>query len=59
MHDQASLRTEGIAEQLRTPPQVTATADKVHRGPANGFPDQVQAPPHKPKDEAPPGEKYA
>ncbi|MFG2368731.1 hypothetical protein ACGFY3_45215 [Streptomyces mirabilis] len=59
MHDQAALRTEGIAEQLRTPPQAAATAAEGHRSPANGFPDQVQAPPRKPKDEAPPGEKYA
>ncbi|MER5907121.1 transposase family protein [Streptomyces mirabilis] len=59
MHDQAALRTEGIAEQLRTPPQVTAMVDEGHRGPANDFPDQVQAPPRKPKDEAPLGEKHA
>ncbi|MFE4821992.1 transposase family protein [Streptomyces sp. NPDC056704] len=59
MHDQAALRTEGIAEQLRTPPQVAAMVDEGHRGPANDFPDQVQAPPRKPKDEAPLGEKHA
>ncbi|MET7898906.1 transposase family protein [Streptomyces mirabilis] len=58
MRDRAALRTEGIAEQLWTPPQVAAMVDEGHRGPADGFPDQVQAPPRKPTDEAPPGEKY-
>lgn len=53
MHDQAAPRTEGIAEQLRTPPQVAAMVDEGHRGPADGFPDQVQAPPRKPKHQAP------
>lgn len=59
MHDQTAMRTEGIAEQLRLHPQVKAKVDEGYRGPANDFPGQVQAPPRKPKDKAPLGEKYA
>lgn len=47
MHNQAALRTEGIAEQLRTPPQVTAMVDEGHRGPANDFPEPTSRPPRK------------
>lgn len=47
MHDQAALRTEGIAEQLRTPPQVTVMVDEDHRGLANDFPEPTSRPPRK------------
>lgn len=53
MHDQTAMRTEGIAEQLRLRPKATAEVDEGCRGPANAFPDQVGAPPKKPKDDAP------
>ncbi|MEU2673121.1 transposase family protein [Streptomyces sp. NPDC007164] len=59
MHDQTAMRTEGIAEQLRLHPDVRAKVDEGYRGLANDFPQQVQAPPRKPKDKAPLGEKYA
>jgi hypothetical protein len=59
MHDQTAVRTEGIAEQLRQHPTVRAKADEGYRGLANEFPDQVDAPPKKPKDDAPLGEHHA
>ncbi len=60
MHDQTAMRTEGIAEQFRQRPRVRAEVDEGYRGLANEFPDQVIAPPKKPKDldSAPPTEKY-
>ncbi|MCX5112299.1 transposase family protein [Streptomyces sp. NBC_00378] len=58
-HDQAAMRTEGIAEQLCLHPQVKAKVDEGHRGLANNFPNQVQAPPRKPKDKVPLDENYA
>jgi hypothetical protein len=59
MHDQTAMRTEGIAEQLRLRPTVKAEVDEGYRGLANEFPGQVTAPPGKPKDDAPDGEKRA
>ncbi|MFB7919586.1 transposase family protein [Streptomyces sp. NPDC056061] len=59
MHDQTAMRTEGITEQLRLHPRATAEVDEGYRGLANEFPDQVSAPPKKPKDDAPLGEQYA
>ncbi|MFE2936103.1 transposase [Streptomyces sp. NPDC059278] len=59
MHDQTAMCTEGIAEQLCLHPQVKAKVDEGYRGLANDFPNQVQAPPRKPKDKAPLGENYA
>jgi hypothetical protein len=59
MHDQTAMRTEGIAEQLRLHPTVKAEVDEGYRGLANEFPDQISAPPKKPKDDAPLGERYA
>ncbi|MGG2463772.1 transposase family protein [Streptomyces sp. RGM 3693] len=59
MHDQTATRTEGIAEQFRQYPDVKAEVDEGYRGLANEFPDQVSAPPKKPKDDAPLGEQYA
>lgn len=50
MHDQTAMRTEGIAEQLHQHPQVKAEVDDGYQGLANEFPDQVSAPPKKPKD---------
>lgn len=59
MHDQTAMRTEGIAEQFRLHPEVGAEVDEGYRGLADEFPNQVSAPPKKPKDDAPLGERYA
>lgn len=59
MHDQTAARTEGIAEQLRRHPTVKAEVDEGYRGLANEFPDQVSAPPRKPKDDTPLGDHHA
>ncbi|WP_176723902.1 MULTISPECIES: transposase family protein [unclassified Streptomyces] len=59
MHDQTAVRTEGITEQFRLHPMVKAEVDEGYRGLANAFPDQVSAPPRKPKDDAPLGKHYA
>jgi len=56
MHDQTAVRTEGIADLFRQHPQVRAKVDAGYRGLAKEFPDQVQAPPLKPKKDAPPEE---
>jgi hypothetical protein len=52
MHDQTALRTEGIADLFEQFPQVKAKVDAGYRGLAREFPDQVQAPPLKPKKDA-------
>jgi DDE superfamily endonuclease/Helix-turn-helix of DDE superfamily endonuclease len=54
MHDQTAVRTEGIAGLFRQYPQVKAKVDAGYRGLAREFPDQVQAPPLKPKKDASP-----
>ena len=59
MHDQTAVRTEGIADLFRQYPQVKAKVDAGYRGLAKEFPDQVQAPPLKPKKDAPPDETAA
>jgi hypothetical protein len=59
MHDQTAVRTEGIADLFRQHPQVRAKVDAGYRGLAKEFPDQVQAPPLKPKKNAPPEETAA
>ncbi|MDT0484671.1 transposase family protein [Streptomyces doebereineriae] len=59
MHDQTAVRTEGIAEQLRLHPSVKSQADAGYAGLAKEFPDQVTAPPKKPKDDACDGDKRA
>jgi DDE superfamily endonuclease len=59
MHDQTAVRTEGIAEQFRQHPNVRAEVDEGYLGLANEFPAQVSAPPKKPKDDAPMGERHA
>lgn len=59
MHDQTAVRTEGIADLFRQFPQVKAKVDAGYRGLAKEFPGQVQAPPLKPKKDAPPEETAA
>jgi hypothetical protein len=59
MHDQTAVRTEGIAGLFRRFPQVKAKVDAGYRGLAREFPDQVQAPPLKPKKDAAPEETAA
>lgn len=57
MHDQNALRTEGIAEQFHQHPGVKAEVDDGYRGLANELPDQVFAPPKKPKTAKDPAER--
>jgi hypothetical protein len=52
MHDQTAVRTEGITDLFTRYPQVKAKVDAGYRGLAKEFPDQVQAPPLKPKKDA-------
>jgi hypothetical protein len=59
MHDQTAVRTEGIADLYEQFPQVKSKADAGCRGLAKQFPDQVEAPPLKPKKNAPPEETAA
>lgn len=59
MHDQTALRTEGIADLFEQYSKVKAKVDAGYRGLAKEFPDQVQAPPLKPKKDAPPEEVAA
>ena len=59
MHDQTAVRTEGIADLFEQFPQVKAKVDAGYRGLAKEFPGQVQAPPLKPKKDAPPEETAA
>jgi hypothetical protein len=59
MHDQTAVRTEGIADLFLQYPQVKAKVDAGYRGLAKEFPDQVQAPPLKPKKNASPEETAA
>ncbi|WP_254650587.1 transposase family protein [Streptomyces sp. GbtcB7] len=47
LHDQTSVRIEGIAEQFQQHPGVRAEVDDGYHGLANEFPDQVSAPPRK------------
>jgi len=56
MHDQTAPRTEGIADLYEQYPQVKSKVDAGYRGLAKQFPDQVQAPPLKPKKDATPEE---
>ncbi|MEV5801639.1 transposase family protein [Streptomyces collinus] len=58
MHDQTAMRTEGIAERFRLHPDVRAEVDEGYRGLANELPEQVSAPPKKPKEDAPLGDQY-
>jgi DDE superfamily endonuclease/Helix-turn-helix of DDE superfamily endonuclease len=59
MHDQTALRTEGIADLYERYPQVKSKVDAGYRGLAKQFPDQVEAPPLKPKKGASPEETAA
>ena len=54
MHDQTALKTEGICDLFEQFPQVKAKVDAGYRGLAKQFPNQVEAPPLKPKKDAPP-----
>jgi len=58
-HDQTALKTEGICDLFERFPQVKAKVDAGYRGLAKQFPDQVQAPPLKPKKDAQPEELAA
>ena len=59
MHDQTAVRTEGIADLFTRYPQARAKVDAGYRGLAKEFPDQVQAPPLKPGNDATPEETAA
>jgi len=59
MHDQTAVRTEGTADLFTQFPDVRAKVDAGYRGLAKEFPDQVQAPPLKPKKDATPEEVAA
>ncbi|MEU1538761.1 transposase family protein [Actinacidiphila glaucinigra] len=59
MHDRTSVRTKGIAEQLRCRPGVKVHVGEGCRGLANQFPQQVTAPPRKRKRDATLGEQHA
>jgi hypothetical protein len=56
MHDQTALKTEGICDLFERFPEVKAKVDAGYRGLAKQFPGQVEAPPLKPKKDAPPEE---
>jgi DDE superfamily endonuclease len=53
IHDQTTVKTEGIQDLLRQHPIVTATVDAGYQGLAKAFGDQVHAPPPKPSKDAP------
>ena len=48
-----AAKTEGIQDLLRQHPTVTALVDSGYQGLAKAFPDQVHAPPPKPRKDAP------
>jgi hypothetical protein len=50
------VRTAGIADLFTRFPRVKAKVDAGYRGLAKEFPDQVTAPPLKPRRDATPGE---
>jgi hypothetical protein len=54
MHDQTAMRTEGIDDLLNWYREVKLLVDSGYRGLANDHPDQVIAPPLKPKKNAAP-----
>ncbi|MFJ2590417.1 transposase family protein [Streptomyces sp. NPDC087538] len=56
MHDVTAVCAEGIEDLLRQYPKVKAKVDSGYQGLARDFPDQVTAPPLKPKKGAPPDE---
>lgn len=59
MHDQTAVRTEGIDELIEQYPEVKFLVDSGYRGLAKDHPDQVIAPPLKPKKDAPPDQVAA
>jgi hypothetical protein len=58
-HDQTAMRTEGIDDLLGAYPEVKFLVDAGYRGLAKDHPEQVIAPPLKPKKDAPPDEVAA
>lgn len=54
MHDQTAVKTEGIDELIEQHPEVKFLVDSGYRGLANDHPDQVIAPPLKPRKDATP-----
>jgi len=52
IHDQTAVKTEGLDELLDQYPDVKFLIDSGYRGLANDHPDQVIAPPLKPKKDA-------
>ena len=59
MHDQTAVRTEGIDELIEQYPEVKFLVDSGYRRLAKDHPDQVIAPPLKPKKDAPPDQVAA
>jgi hypothetical protein len=53
MHDQTAVKTEGIDDLLDQYPTVKFLVDSGYRGLAGDHPEQVIAPPRKPKKDAP------
>jgi hypothetical protein len=49
MHDVTAVRTEGIENLLERYCQVTGEVDCGYRGLARDFPEQISAPPKRPK----------
>lgn len=58
-HDQTALRTEGIDDLLDAFPEARFLVDAGYRGLAKDHPDQVIAPPLKPKKNTPPDDLAA
>jgi DDE superfamily endonuclease/Helix-turn-helix of DDE superfamily endonuclease len=58
-HDQTAVRTEGIDDLLDAYPDVRFLVDAGYRGLAKDHPNQVIAPPLKPKKDAPPDQVAA
>ena len=58
-HDQTAVRTEGIDDLLDAYPEVKFLVDAGYRDLARDHPEQVIAPPLKPKKDAPPEEMAA
>jgi hypothetical protein len=59
MHDQTAVKTEGICDLFERYPKVKAKVDAGYQGLAKQYPDQVQAPPPKPKKDVLPEEVAA
>ncbi|MFE5113451.1 transposase family protein [Streptomyces sp. NPDC056663] len=59
MHDQTAVRTEGIAEQFLLHLDVRGEVDSGYQGLAKERPPPVSAPPKKPTQDSPDGDKRA